>query len=272
MAQLDKLDSNGSNEPDISVPKTVEPNVIILTSGLSGSSVLTALICRAGYWSGDRTHKKPHYDTFENERLIELDCRIIAEAGYRGNYLLEFSPEAIAEIEASYAKAEHRPYCEFVEQCEWHRPWIWKDPRLWLTIRFWKNVIPLESCRFILLSRDSMQTWVSQTLRRQITSYRYSRKYECCIQDSVLRFLEENSLPYLHLRYEDLVMSPEPTIQSLNGFLGSRLKLEDLKEVYHKPLYKNPRSSLVKHLQAVAIYLKNYSQRLDLTPDNKRAM
>src|SRR5215472_209946 len=102
MAQLDKLDSNGSNEPDISVPKTVEPNVIILTSGLSGSSVLTALICRAGYWSGDRTHKKPHYDTFENERLIELDCRIIAEAGYRGNYLLEFSPEAIAEIEASY--------------------------------------------------------------------------------------------------------------------------------------------------------------------------
>ena len=31
----------------------LNPNVIILTSGISGSSVLTGLISRAGYWTGD---------------------------------------------------------------------------------------------------------------------------------------------------------------------------------------------------------------------------
>jgi hypothetical protein len=44
-------------------------NVIILTSGLSGSSVLAGLIANAGYWVGDETFKKDDYDTFENREL-----------------------------------------------------------------------------------------------------------------------------------------------------------------------------------------------------------
>ena len=95
----------------------MKPNVIILTSGLSGSSVLTGLICRAGYWSGDLTHKKPQYDTFENERLIELNRQIQTDAGYNGNYLMEFSQKAIAQIEAYSCSADHRPYRELVEPC-----------------------------------------------------------------------------------------------------------------------------------------------------------
>jgi hypothetical protein len=250
----------------------MKPNVIILTSGLSGSSVLTALICRAGYWTGDVTHKKPQYDTFENERLIELDRRILTEAGYQGNYMMEFSQEAIARIETYYSKADQQPYGDFVAHCEGHQPWIWKDPRLWLTIRFWKNFIPLQSCRFILLTRDLMQTWISQTLRRQITSYRYSRDYEVRIQNSILQFLSSNSLPHLHVRYDDLIVAPEATIDGLNAFLGTSLTVEDLKVVYNKPLYKSPRSSFVKHIKAAAIYLKNYAERLDLTSESKSYM
>ena len=47
-------------------------NTIILTSGLTGSSVLTGLLARGGFWAGDRTAKKKDYDTFENEELIRL--------------------------------------------------------------------------------------------------------------------------------------------------------------------------------------------------------
>ena len=247
----------------------MNPNVIILTSGLSGSSVLTGLIAGAGYWTGDLTHKKPQYDTFENEELIELDLRLLRDAGYVGNYLIEFSQQAVDAVHAYYGRADHHAYQVFAKKCERHCPWIWKDPRLWLTIRFWKNFIPLKNCRFILLTRDPMQTWVSQTLRRQITTYRYSRSYEQSIQASVLQFFQENSLPYLRVRYENLIVRPAETIRGLNDFLSTNLTVEDLNAVYHKPLYKSPRSSLVKQLKAAAIYLKNYSERLDLTAERK---
>jgi len=64
-----------------------------------------------------------------------------------------------------------------------------------------EHFIPLENGRFILLTRDLMQTRVSQTRCRQITTYRYSRNYEQSIQASVLQFFQKNSLPYLTVRF-----------------------------------------------------------------------
>ena len=58
------------------------PNVIILTSGVSGSSVLTGLIAKAGYWTGDTTAKK-EYETYENQELIDLNLRLFKESGFR---------------------------------------------------------------------------------------------------------------------------------------------------------------------------------------------
>ena len=64
--------------------------VIILTSGLSGSSVVSNLISRGGYWTGDSTHQKRDYNTYENEALIELNQKLFELAGYNGNYTREF--------------------------------------------------------------------------------------------------------------------------------------------------------------------------------------
>ncbi len=58
------------------VMPNMKRNVIILTSGLTGSSVLSGLISRGGFWTGD-THKKEDYDTYENKRLIELNLSLI---------------------------------------------------------------------------------------------------------------------------------------------------------------------------------------------------
>ena len=102
-----------------------------------------------------------------------------------------------------------------------------------------------------------------------MSSYRYSRNYEQSIQASVLRFFQENSLLYLRVRYEDLIVRPAETIRGLNDFLSTSLTVEDLKAVYHKPLYKSPKSSLVKHLKAAVIYLKNYAERLDLPVERR---
>jgi hypothetical protein len=239
-------------------------NVIILTSGLSGSSVLTGLIARAGYWMGQETFRKAEYDTNENRELIDLNLRLFEQAGYKGNYLLEFCPEAIDAIAELRERADLAPYRAFIAKCEEHQPWIWKDPRLWLTIRFWKPLLDVKHCQFILLTRGTVQSWVSSTLRRQITTYRYSKRYEENIQQSAVRFLTENKLPYLSLSYEELIESPAEVITRLNDYLDTELTVEDLKRVYHKPLYRNPRNSWWKHMKAVLIYLKNYSERLDV--------
>src|SRR5690242_8271422 len=124
-------------------------NVIILTSGLTGSSVLTALISRGGYWTGDLTHNKKEYDTFENRELIDLDLNLFSEARYHGNYTMEFSSEMIRRIASLHGVIEDTPYRRFLDKCNQHRPWIWKDPRLWLTIRFWAHLLNLEECKFL---------------------------------------------------------------------------------------------------------------------------
>ena len=101
-------------------------------------------------------------------------------------------------------------------------------------------------------------------MRRQITTYRYARKYETLIQHSAVEFLNENRIPYLHVTYEGMIVQPTETIDRLNRYLDINLGLADLQAVYHKPLYKNPRSSWGKHLKAMLIYAKNYPERLDI--------
>src|ERR1035438_9442185 len=120
----------------------MKQNAIILTSGLTGSSVLTGLIARDGYWTGVSTHKNlGEYETYENTRLIELNRSLFAAAGYTGNYMIEFAPAVLREIESLYGKIDETPFRQFLADCNEHSPWVWKDPRLWLTIRFWKNLL-----------------------------------------------------------------------------------------------------------------------------------
>jgi hypothetical protein len=244
-------------------------NVIILTTGLSGSSVLTGLIARAGYWTGEDTFKKADYDTFENQALIRLNLKLFQDAGYTGNYLLEYPPKAMRQVAELYGRIDCGPYGGLLDLCNAHRPWIWKDPRLWLTIRFWKHLLDLDNCRFILLTRGLMQSWISSTLRRQITTYGYQKDYELRVQQSIIGFLAENHLGYLHVEYERLIQKPSVEIDRLNAHLETRLTVDDLKCVYHKPLYKNPRNSWLKHVKAMLIYLKNYSERRGLVVERE---
>lgn len=232
-------------------------NVIILTSGLTGSSVLTGLITRAGYWAGD-THKKTEYDTFENRELIQLNRRIFKEAGYGEDFLNYFSEDAIRRVTSVSTQPEDDAYLRFVKKCGEHQPWVWKDPRLWMTIRFWKNIFDLRDCQFIVLTRGFRQLWVSKTLRRQIVTYRASKAYEEHVKDSAIEFLKSNNLPFLRVRYEDLIVHPAETIATLNNYLGANLTVEDLGKTYHKPLYELPGSSMLDFVKAGLIYLKNY--------------
>jgi hypothetical protein len=237
----------------------MKKNVIILTLGLSGSSVLTGLISRAGYWTGDDTFKK-EYDTYENRELVRLNSELLAAANYRKDYTSEFSWDAVKQVSSLQGKVDLTAYRTFLSQCEAHRPWIWKDPRFYLTIRFWANLLNFDQIKFILLTRDQVQSWISQQLRRQVCTYGYFRRYDNGLRQSLVSFLEENRIAYLVLYYDDLILHPEDALARLNRHIDASLTVDDLKAIYTGQLYRKPRSYW-DFAKAVAIYLKNYSER-----------
>jgi hypothetical protein len=245
-------------------------NVTILTSGETGSSVLTGLIARAGFWPGDETFRKSEYDTYENSELVTLDQELIKRSGFTGNYMYEFSQEAIDRIASIWSGMDDAPYRRFVNGCQAHRPWIWKDPRLWLTIRAWAPLLDLGGCKFVVLTRRIKDCWVAGTLRRHILSYNYLKRKEESIQNSALDFLKSNMLSHLHVTYENLVAQPGRTLSELNSYLNIRLTVDDLQAIYRGPLYQIPRKSRIDFLRAVLIYIKNYSERADVAAQGNR--
>ncbi len=181
-------------------------NVIVLTAGLAGSSLVAGLLADAGYWSGDGTVKKTDYDTHENQELVELNRRLLQEAGYRGKYELVFRAEDVRDIAERTRTVDPEPYRDFIERCGPHQPWLWKDPRLWLTIRFWQRHLDTGRIAFLLATREPSQAWISQTIRRQIQTPQYCRNYMEGVRASFLEFLDQNKLAHLELCARQMLM------------------------------------------------------------------
>jgi hypothetical protein len=239
----------------------VKKNVIILTSGLSGSSVLAALIAQdGGYWLGDSTIKKSDYDTWENAELVELNKRILADVGFTEDWTMHFQPEYIDRVTQAAATLDPSPYQNFVKKCETKAPWLWKDPRLWLTIRYWQQHLDLDRVAFLLIHRDPMQSWISTTLRRQIQTMKHAYAYEEGINKSLTGFLAANNAPFINILYEDLLVQPDATIETINRHLETHLELDDLKQVFRGRLHKR-QHGLMSFIKAMAIYLKNHAER-----------
>ncbi|MCP5245873.1 MAG: sulfotransferase [Burkholderiales bacterium] len=240
-------------------------NVIILTHGWTGSSVFAALLGKAGYWHGENTFKKVDYDTYENLRLVELNNQLLNELNYTGNREHEIlSTEVLDELALKASAIDLTPYRKFLEDCQQHKPWIWKDPRLALTIRIWAKFLPLDDTRFIVLTRDDVQAWITSNIRRHIQSRAFTQAYNGAITNSIKKFLHENHLEFIQFKFEDLQLTPEKTVEELNRFLNLQLTMADLKSVYKFPLYKKTRG-LKDKLTAWLIYLKNYRCRRDVT-------
>ena len=105
-----------------------------------------------------------------------------------------------------------------------------------------------------------MQHWVSCTQRRQIQTYDYSRRYNESIQASLRGFLDANSICYLPVLFEDLIVTPEREVSRLASFLEADVAMSHLHSTYDGFLYRRPKA-LKDTVEAGLIYLKNYHQR-----------
>lgn len=237
-------------------------NVIMLTAGLAGSSVTTGLLAKAGdYWTGEETFKKKDYDTYENIELVQLNKRIFEQAAYDGHYETEFAAWPIEHILRAAESFDPAPFEDFVRRCNEHSPWIWKDPRLWLTVRVWAKWLPMERTRFVLITRDPMQNWISLTVRRQIQTFEHAKWYLRRVDDTLRDFVRVYGAQAMEVEYESLIRRPERELARLSEFLEVDVTLEHLREIYRGELYQAPKSWRDR-LKAYAIYAKNYHQRL----------
>lgn len=235
-------------------------NIIILTGGLAGSSVLTSLLNRAEYWVGADTMKKKDYNTWENSELVRLNRKILDETGFKENWTMVFRPDYLDSIAKGFEKIDPEPFRAFMNECNNHQPWIWKDPRLWLTIRYWRKFIDPENVFFLTIRRDPLQSWISTTIRRQIQTRAHSKRYGDGVDGTISDFLHQENLPYLNILYEDLLMKPEEIIKSINQGAGTNLSFEDFRSVFRGKLYRK-QHGLYNLALAYAIYLKNYRER-----------
>ncbi len=236
-------------------------NVIILTHGWTGSSAFTALVGKAGYWYGDETFQKVDYNTHENMELVELNNRLLSELEYAGDREHQVvTSDVLDELERKADAIDLTPYKEFVERCGKNCPWIWKDPRLTWTIRVWARFLPMNDISFIILTRDEKQAWITSNLRRHIQSRTFTRAYNNSITETLESFLNQQGQEYVSFQFEDLQLTPERTIEKLNGFLGVCLSMDDLMSIYKLPLYKKSKD-WKDYIKAMAIYLKNYKVR-----------
>ena len=215
----------------------MKKNIIILTPGLCGSSLLTSLIGKAGYWFGEET-KKISYDTFENDTLVDINTKILEQFDFHNN-IINQPHHSIKTAMQNQARINNISECYgFINSCEINEPWIWKDPRLCYTIHFWSELMDIKNIKFILITRDLNQIWTGLILRADsITPYRKLKTYQEHSSNSAKEFLSSNSLNHLNITFEDILLAPERTIQKLNQFLATELTVNDLLSVYRGKLY-----------------------------------
>lgn len=237
----------------------MKDNVIILTHGWTGSSVFSGLLGRAGYWVGADTFQKSDYDTFENRDLVQLNNQLLEDLGFNDSSF-EFRVESVEALAEKANSIDLTPYREFLVRAQDNEPWVWKDPALVWTIRVWAKLLDLSKHKFIVLTRDLDQFWISTNLRRHIQSKAYTKRINDGMTASLERFLDEHNQPYLKLMFEDLLQEPQESITALNKHLGVDLTLADLQSVYRYPLYRKTKG-LKDRLLATAVYLRNYSSR-----------
>jgi hypothetical protein len=250
----------GSTPNDL---KRKKNNVIVITTGISGSSVITGFLAKSGLWTGEDTVFKDNttgrYETYENTKLVKLNESLTKEVGIIFEGKARYDATARNKLNAIYEEIDTTKYTQFIKECNSHSPWIWKDPRLFLTIGFWGNILDLSDTKIIVLHRNSYELWKSQMVKRIIYSYSYLKNSEDKTRKKLLSYLESNNFSFISLEYDRFTEKPDTSIDKLNQFLETNLKRKHWDDIYRST---SKLSNYKRTLLAYLIYIKNYRNRI----------
>ena len=232
-----------------------------MTTGSSGSSVLAGTIALKGYWQGERT-KKLEFDTHENAELVDLNKEILRLSGFNRHDCNDIPPPSIKDICKLSETIDLSKYRSFIEKCDANNPWVWKDPRLSYTIYFWKKLLDINGINFVFIEREPKQSYTGLILKRKVPmSYKEHNIMNANYRETCLQFFNCNSVRYLYLSFENLIVCPEYYLQKLSLFLENDIKLKDLQKVYHGSLYKKRWRTVDFYLACIHYAGYKYIQR-----------
>jgi hypothetical protein len=241
----------------------LKKNIFILTTGLSGSSVVTGLLNQAGFWCGENTEFKDNstgrYETYENSRFVELNNRLVKLSGKPFDSSSWYNNALRDEFTSLLNKIDLEDFKQFVTDCNSHQPWVLKDPKLWIMIGFWLELFKDQDVKLIIITRNILQLWVSQTGKRIIYDYKYLKNAEQTSKSILINYLKAKNIDFLEQEYELLISKTSYNLQCINGFLKTNLKINDWNNIYNKNQYIFP---FLNGLKALLIYIKNYSLRI----------
>lgn len=223
---------------------TYPDNMIVLTTGASGSSVLAGLLSSQGYWLGEET-KKLRFNTYENARLVDLNMELLSLSGYSHRDGNDIPPPDVEAIERLQTEIDTTRFDRFMETCSRNSPWLWKDPRLSYTIHFWKKYETVRAADYVFIGRDSRQSYAGLLLSRKVPLSPaehdlMNRNYTVSID----RFVDGYQIPVHNCLFEDMILEPENFLQDLNRRFELGLGMEDLLAVYKGALYRKRYSGI----------------------------
>lgn len=219
-------------------------NLIVFTTGSSGSSVLTGLIATQGYWLGDST-KQLKFDTYENSELVDLNIKILKMAGFNRYDCNDIPGPSIDKISKLPETIDLSEFQAFIDKCNNHSPWIWKDPRLSYTIHFWAKFSDVLKAENIFIDRDPKQSYSGLLLSRNVPmGYIQQKEMNENYLKSVKVYLKNNNLDMDEYLFEDLILDPEAFIKKLNDRLELKIQFKDVLQIYKGRLYKKRYSSI----------------------------
>ena len=238
------------------------PTVVVITGmHRSGTSLTTSLLQSAGLFVGDRllgknlSNPKGH---FEDLDFVEFHQSLLQFQGLCSEGWTDNSSKSISREFTKTAQ-------NLIERRNIHTAWGWKDPRTTLFLDFWSSLIP--HARYVFVYRSPWEV-VDSLFRRGDSLFQTDP--ETAIQtwfnynQKILQFCSSTSRPWILLRIEDVINSPQFVINSVNQKLS--LNLRSPHNLYDQSLFKKSKVNLYQaglvqkyFPEAFNLYLKLHS-------------
>lgn len=199
--------------------ETTPLHAVVLGMHRSGTSFLTSLLDRLGFYAGPDESLMPVNDYnpkgyWEHSELHALDEEMLAALGGSWTDVLEVDPRRLSES----ARARFLPRARaLVRQLDSYGSWVIKDPRLCLLLPFWRGLLERPFC--ILIHRDPLAVARSLARRDGLPILAGIALWE---HHNLAALSASQGLPRVLVGYRELVDDPATAASRLIQSLAAR--------------------------------------------------
>lgn len=214
---------------------------VLVITGMhrSGTSLAASLLQSSGVFIGDRLmnegtgNSKGHFEDWD---FVDLhrDC-LTSQATNREGWT--------TKVDFAFSGVYLERAQELIAERMHHHLWGWKDPRTILFLNSWSQLIP--QAKFVFIYRSPWDV-VDSLFRRGDAIFKTAP--EIAIKTwfsynlAILKFCHHTERPWLLFKIEDVINSPQLTINSINQKF--ELNLRSPQDLYDDALFKTSKVNL----------------------------